>query len=212
MSTVGSRRTVALLVVWVLAASAAAPQDGPAPLETSEPVSYFIAEGAPDTGYRASDHELAEWALQAWAGTIGPQLRLVETPEDEALIRVYWAPADGGQYGQMQALRVGGRRGAAVFIRPDTSGLGPVIGPAAARDPLLRETIVYLTCVHELGHAFGLMHTADFDDIMYSFQFGGDLTFYFQRYRDRLTDRASIAGESGLSPADVARVQALYPR
>ena len=44
----------------------------------------------------------------------------------------------------------------------------PSVAPTA--DALLRETIVYLTCLHESGHAFGLPHTRNFADIMYSFQ------------------------------------------
>src|SRR6202034_3311746 len=61
---------------------------------------------------------------------------------------------------------------------------------------------VYLTCLHESGHAFGLAHTRNFADIMYSFQYGGDIAAYFGRYRVRLKTRADIAGLSGISDAD----------
>jgi hypothetical protein len=199
----------ALAAAFVLATPAGA--QGPWALDADAPVPYFIADGAPDSGFTPADRDLARWALEAWAAATDGALRLREAPEDEALVRVYWAPPSGGQYGQMQPLLVDGRPGAAVFIRPDTSALGPFVGPAAAGDPLLRETIVYLTCLHELGHAVGLGHTDAYDDIMYSFQFGGDLVRYFTRFRDRLATRADIAGASGLSPADRARVRALYP-
>ena len=69
-------------------------------------------------------------------------------------------------------------------------------------DPLLRDTIVYLTCLHESGHALGLRHTDQFDDIMYSFQYGGDIPEYFGRYRRKLMKREDIRKNSGLSMAD----------
>jgi hypothetical protein len=37
---------------------------------------------------------------------------------------------------------------------------------------------------------------------MYSFQYGGDITAYFQRYRMLLKTRPDIAQHSGISDAD----------
>jgi len=34
-------------------------------------VTYFIAEGNAQTGYRSSDRELAKWALEAWQRSAG---------------------------------------------------------------------------------------------------------------------------------------------
>ena len=181
------------------------------PLDAAGQVTYHIGTGAPGSGYVAGDDELAVSALRAWQQA-APEGALVFTPseEDRALVRVYFVAAGFGQYGEARALDVGGRRGAAVYIRPDTSALGADIAALATADPLLRDAIVYLTCVHELGHALGLRHTADFADIMYSFQFGGDIPAYFGRYREQLDDRADIARVSGLSPGDIARLRALY--
>jgi hypothetical protein len=64
---------------------------------------------------------------------------------------------------------------------------------------------------HEIGHALGLPHTAEFADIMYFFGYGGDIPAFFNRYRTRLKNRGDIATTSGLSPADIARVRTLYP-
>ena len=86
-----------------------------------------------------------------------------------------------------------------------------MIARRAKRDALFRETIVYLTCLHELGHALGLGHTAEYADIMYAFGFGGDIEEYFMRYRRNLEDRSDIEGETGLSRWDRKHIRALYP-
>lgn len=173
-------------------------------------VTYFIAEGMPGSEYRPADRDLATWALKAWEAGIGGALRFEPAAEGDALVRIYWVPASAGQYGEMRPLLVHGRRGAAVYIRPDTSALGDEIARLARADRLLRDTIVYLTCLHELGHALGLAHTAAFADIMYFFGYGGDIPRFFGRYRDQLRSRSDIASTSGLSADDVSRVRALY--
>lgn len=174
-------------------------------------VTYYIHEGDAGAGYRAADRELAEWALQAWETAAGGVLQFVPAAEREALLQIRFVAADAGQYGEMRPLLVGGRRGAAVYVRPETDALGPDIGTRARLDPLYRDTVVYLTCVHELGHALGLTHTADYADIMFFFGFGGDIPAFFGRFRDRLASRADIPGAPVLSSGDLAQLQALYP-
>jgi hypothetical protein len=172
---------------------------------------YFIGEGDRASGYRPSDRELAAWAFAAWERSSGGGLRLEPSREPEALVRLYWASANGTTYGEMRAFLINGRRGAAVFVRPDIPALGPDIASRGSQDPLWRETIVYLTCLHELGHAFGLPHTADDRDIMYSFQYGGDIVEYFSRYRRALNVRNDIASHAGLSEADIKTLRTLHP-
>jgi len=179
-------------------------------LDTEVPVTYFISEGAAGSGYRDSDQELAIWALEAWERNSNGTLRFVPGPESTALLRVYWVPPGTGQYGEMRPLLVDGRRGAEVFIRPNTDALGQEIGQRARTDSLFRDTVVYLTCLHELGHALGLSHTSNYNDIMYFFGFGGDIPGFFERYRNQLQSRQDIVNLAGLSNGDLQRLEALY--
>jgi predicted Zn-dependent protease len=79
-------------------------------------------------------------------------------------------------------------------------------------DALTRDIIVYLTALHELGHALGLDHTRNFDDIMYLFRQPGDGPRYFGNYRKllRTADDIGSAKATGLSAYDVDTLQALY--
>jgi hypothetical protein len=198
---------VALLVNVAASAQSLAPLG---PLDGGR-VTYFIAEPPVDVEVRSGDAELALWALEAWQRATNGALTFVRVAnEGEALVRVYWAPAEGGQYGEMRPLEVAGRRGAAVYIRPDTTALGAEIALAAQLDDLFRDAIVYLTCLHELGHALGLAHTAEFADVMYFFGLGGDIPEFFGRYRRTLRERSDIRGSSGLSAGDLGQLEDLY--
>ena len=180
-------------------------------LDARSAITFFIADGTGHSGFRPADRQLAQWAFEAWARSGGQRFRFEAAAESAAVVRLYWAEANEGLYGEMRPLIVGGKPGAAVYIRPDVDSLGEDVARRARVDPLLRDTIVYLTCVHELGHALGLTHTSDFRDIMYFFGFGGDIVEYFERYRRQLRSRNDIATVAGVSGADVSRLRALYP-
>jgi hypothetical protein len=155
---------------------------------------------SPESQCRPGDPELAQWALAAWQAASDGKLTLEKTADLEAAhIRIYWATANQGLYGEARPILVKGVRGAEVYVLPG-------IVPAGESDMLLRDAIVYLTCLHETGHALGLPHTARFADIMYSFQYGGDITEYFNRYRRLLTARGDIRKHSGMSDEDRKRL------
>jgi hypothetical protein len=173
---------------------------------------YWIAPCTrPETACKADDPQLAQWALEAWQRASAGKLRLQGVAEMErAHIRVHWAASNQGLYGEARPIEVDGVRGAEVYVLPDLNAMTRDIAQAARLDGLLRDAIVYLTCLHETGHALGLAHTAGFADIMYSFQFGGDIPEYFARYRRLLSTRQDIPKHSGLSAMDQMRlVQAL---
>ena len=181
-------------------------------LDTTRPITYFVADGTGEAGYRHSDRELAQWAFEAWAQIAETPFRLEPAAESSALVRLYWAQSNGRQLGEMRPLRVEGRRGAAIYIRPDLNAFGETLARRASADFLLRESIVYLTCLHELGHAFGLAHSRNFDDIMYSLRSGGDILDYFARYREQLRARNDLLGAQWLSESDIRRFTTLYTR
>lgn len=155
----------------------------------------------PESGCKRDDPELAQWAMEAWAAASGGALHLVKTEDrEQAHIRVHWVTGTDGLYGETRAIEVHGERGAEVYVLP-------TVVPPQEKDQLLRDAIVYLTCLHETGHALGLEHTAVFADIMYSFQYGGDINEYFGRYRRQLTVRADMRKHAGMSAADRMRVE-----
>jgi Matrixin len=142
-----------------------------------------------ESGCKRGDPELAQWAMEAWQAASGGKLQVERTSDKEsAIIKFYWVSGRTGLYGET--------RGGEVYVRPDP-GQG-----------LQREAVTYLTCVHEAGHALGLPHTANFDDIMYNFQYGGDIAEYFGRYVRKLGRREDIRKYSGISENDRKRLLA----
>jgi hypothetical protein len=183
-----------LLALWfagsLILAEAATPQK----------YSYWVESCShPESGCQPNDPELAAWALEAWQNASRRAIELSRmTDPRHARIRIFWATAEQGLYGEARPVLVDGQRGAEVYVRSAPLRTGD--------DKLMRDAIVYLTCLHEAGHALGLPHTAAFDDIMYSFQYGGDIPEYFGRYRRKLHARDDIHKNSGMSEADRKRL------
>ena len=160
----------------------------------AEPCTESVAS---ESNCKSGDPELARWALEAWQRSSGGTLQIKPAAsEQSARLRIYWVTGRSQLYGEARPIEFEGKRGSQVYVLPSAARRG--------EDPLDRETVVYLTCLHETGHALGLAHTDQFPDIMYSFQFGGDITEYFGRFRRQLKKRSDIAATNAISPADHA--------
>jgi hypothetical protein len=165
-----------------------------------EPCTLQLAKS---TSCTATDTELGRWAFEAWQReSKGGVSFKPSANEDQARIRIHWAGGASSLYGETQRIEVNGKPGANIYVLPDIRELGADIFAAGRSDPLFREAIVYLTCLHESGHAIGLDHTRNYADIMFSFGYGGDVVEYFQRYRRQLASRTDIRTQSGISDSD----------
>jgi hypothetical protein len=178
----------------------------------AETFTYWIEPCTrPEAECEAGDVQLAEWALNAWEKASGGNITFVKSRLSRARIRLYWASSGNrGLYGEARPITVDDQPGAELAIRPDLHALGHKIEGEGNRDRLFRHSIVYLTCLHEAGHALGLAHTKSFNDIMYSFEYGGNILEYFGRYRRKLKTRDDIPLNPGLSLDDEKRLAGLY--
>jgi hypothetical protein len=148
---------------------------------------------------------LVEKAMKTWTAASDGRLTLVKAWEMTAPVRLHFFSADY-RYG-VTAPRVDPASG--YIVKAEVA-----VAADAGRDPLERQIIVYLTALHELGHALGLEHTNDINTIMYLFREPGDGEKFFGAYRKKLKSAADIGSPdaTGLSQSDVTALRALYDK
>jgi hypothetical protein len=185
----------------VLLALIAIAQPSPSPRHWAKGASIRVwidPEAMPPNG-----EALVEKAMKTWTTAADGRFTLIKAWESTAPVRLHFMAADY-RYG-VTSPRLNRDTGllvkAEVFVASD-----------AGRDPLERQIIVYLTALHELGHALGMDHTTNITSIMYLFRQPDDGEKFFGAYRRRLKSADDIGSTAapGLSADDVVTLRALY--
>ena len=147
---------------------------------------------------------LIDRAMKNWSDASAGQLTLVRAADRAAAaIRITFVASDG-IYGE-----------AAPRVDPATGFITQadvLINSAVPDDPLDATIVVYLTALHEIGHAIGLPHSDTFRAIMYRFRRADDGERYFGAYRRKLRAAADVgsAAATGIDEEDRTALRSLY--
>ena len=194
--------TVLALVAVTAAAAASLAQSGAAHWARGATIPVAIDS----TRAPADAARLVERAMRTWTEAADGRFTLTPARRDtRPAIHVRFVPS-GDVYGET---RPAVDRGTGLIAAADVA-----INADAPGDVMTQQIVLYLTALHELGHALGLPHTDDFSDIMYSFRRPDDGERYFGAYRRKLRAISDIGSPSatGLSASDVAALRRLYDR
>lgn len=154
------------------------------------PLRVFIESGSGVPGYRPAHAQMMVDSLNEWSSVTNKTLSWVPTNDSgEADIIVSFANrppdvADGAETGETRTSTAPDGQGGQVITRAWVTILTMMHGAPIGEDEVKK------TCLHELGHAFGLSHSSTGSDIMHW--------------------QSSFAQQTALTTRDGATIRRLY--
>jgi hypothetical protein len=148
--------------------------------------------------------EMVRRAFRVWEGAADAAFRFSETDAFPSQgIRVRFVNDDENFGEAMPYLDTRTRE----IVKADVVVNRDIVG-----DPLHKKMVVYLTALHEIGHALGLGHTERWGCIMYKFRQSSDPPRVFVGYRRKLRSEADIGSDraTGLADEDRRALRRLY--